>query len=193
MPTVSGTERLEASLADVWRMLNDPATLASAIPGCNGFERDADNRYRTSITVAVGPVTGVYEGTVEYRDVEAPHRCTIVVEGSGDQGTIAGEGRLTLREEESSTEVDYAGSFRITGAVAALGQRVAPGVSRKIIVTTLRNLRSAAAAPAASPGSAAPADSRGPFRPIEWTAPAAFGAGFVAGAASVGLAALLLS
>src|SRR5215207_2849925 len=142
MPRVEGSEQLRIPRAKMWRLLNDPDTLAASIPGCRGFERqgDAEHRYRTAIKVAVGAVTGVYEGTVEYVDVEEPERCTIVVSGKGDKGTIDGRGVIALAASGEGTEVRYEGDFKLTGPVAGVGQRMAPGVSRKMIVETLRNL-----------------------------------------------------
>jgi carbon monoxide dehydrogenase subunit G len=164
MPRVEGTEQLEVPRAVLWRLLNDPTTLASSIPGCRGFERDgeAEHRYRTAIKVAVGAVSGVYEGTVEYVDVAEPERCTIVVAGKGDKGTIDGRGAISLAERGHGTEVGYQGEFKLTGPVAGVGQRMAPGVSRKMIVETLRNLEhhGEAAEPGAS--RAAPVSGAGP-------------------------------
>jgi uncharacterized protein len=158
VPRVEGTEHLNVSREQVWRLLNDPDTLAASIPGCRGFERDAEaeRRYRTAIKVAVGAVTGVYEGTVEYTDVAEPERCTIVVAGKGDKGTIDGKGAITLAPSAGGTEVGYEGEFKLTGPVAGVGQRMAPGVSRKMIVETLRNLERHAEpdAPAAAAGPA---------------------------------------
>ena len=93
MPRVEGSELLSLPRAEVWAMLNDPETLGAAIPGCRGFERDAEaeHRFRTAITVAVGAVRGVYEGTVLYEEVEEPERCTIV-SARGDKGAIDGSG-----------------------------------------------------------------------------------------------------
>ncbi len=157
MPKVEGREALELDRAEVWRLLNEPDTLAASIPGCRGFERDGDaeHRYRTSISVAVGPVTGVYEGTVEYTDVEEPERCTIVVSGKGDKGTIDGGGEIRLAEREGATEIAYVGDFKLTGPVAGVGQRMAPGVTRKMIVETLHNLESRGGRP---PGPTTDAD-----------------------------------
>jgi carbon monoxide dehydrogenase subunit G len=203
MPKVEGTEQLAVDRAEVWRLLNEPDTLAASIPGCSGFTRDGDaeHRYRTAIEVAVGPVTGVYEGTVEYLDVAEPERCTIVVAGKGDKGTIEGRGELTLAERDGGTEVGYVGNFKLTGPVAGVGQRMAPGVSRKLIVETLRNLerRGAPAAEAAEPaaadaehpspgtpppgaGSQAPPEyAAEPFRPVAVSPLAAFVAGCALG------------
>lgn len=144
MPRVDGLERLELAPARVWELLNDPDALGSAIPGCSGFERDAEpateHRYLTTITVVVGAVKGAYEGWVEYRDVAEPERCTIVVSGRGTQGSIGGEGRIRLAADGEATAVAYEGEFKLTGRVASVGQRLAPAISRRMIVETLRNL-----------------------------------------------------
>ncbi len=169
MPRVEGSEQLALSQARVWGLLNDPETLAASIPGCRGFERDGDaeHRYRTAITVAAGAVTGVYEGTVEYLDVTEPERCTIVVAGKGDKGAIDGRGLITLAASGEQTEVGYQGDFKLTGPVAGVGQRLAPGISRKLIVETLRNLERHGDAPEAPPTPAPqPAPVEGAAEPL---------------------------
>jgi uncharacterized protein len=189
VPRVEGSEHLKVDRAELWRLLNDPDTLAASIPGCRGFERDGDaeHRYRTAIKVAVGAVTGVYEGTVEYTDVSEPERCTIVVAGKGDKGTIDGRGAITLAPGDGGTEVAYDGEFKLTGPVAGVGQRMAPGVSRKMIVETLRNLErhgESAVAPTATEEAERPVPPRGadePFRPLAISPGVAFAAGCVVG------------
>jgi carbon monoxide dehydrogenase subunit G len=158
MAKVEGNELLDLPRDEVWRLLNDPESLGASIPGCSGFERDgeSEHRYRTAITVAVGAVKGVYEGTVEYLDVQEPERCTIVVSGRGDKGAIDGRGEITLEPRERQTDVGYSGDFKLTGPVAGVGQRLAPGISRKMIVETLRNLEQRGAAPTAGEAAARP-------------------------------------
>jgi carbon monoxide dehydrogenase subunit G len=140
MPNVTGSEELAVPADQLWALLNDPQTLSISIPGCDRLERTADHVFTTTLTVTVGPVLGVYSGTVEYRDIQAPTNCTIAVSGHGDKGTIDGAGRLTLHPHGELTTVNYEGSFRITGPVATIGQRLVPGISRKMIVETLHNL-----------------------------------------------------
>ncbi|GIK76374.1 MAG: hypothetical protein BroJett022_00640 [Actinomycetes bacterium] len=149
MARVDGSETLSLPRERVWALLNDPEVLGAAIPGCHGLEREEgeEHRYRTAIAVAVGAVTGVYEGTVLYADIEEPERCTIRVSGRGDKGTIDGQGEIELLEAGDDTEVAYRGEFKLTGPVAGIGQRLAPGVSRKMIIETLRNLERSGAAP----------------------------------------------
>jgi uncharacterized protein len=158
MPKVEGSETLSLQRAEVWRRLNDPDILAASIPGCSGFELIGQDEFQTTITVVVGPVRGAYAGTVRYLDVEAPERCTIAVDGRGDKGTIRGEGAVTLADSGAATEVSYTGTFKLTGPVAGVGQRLAPGISRRMIVETLHNLERAPGATPTGPGGSA----RGP-------------------------------
>ncbi|KAA0274319.1 MAG: hypothetical protein EDQ89_02430 [Acidobacteria bacterium] len=155
MAKVDGSETLSLSRERVWALLNDPEVLGAAIPGCHGLEREEgeEHRYLTAIAVAIGAVKGVYEGTVLYADIEEPERCTIKVSGRGDKGTIEGQGKIELRAAGDQTEVAYRGEFKLTGPVAGIGQRLAPGVSRKMIIETLRNLERSGAPPEpAAPG-----------------------------------------
>jgi uncharacterized protein len=211
MPRVEGTESLRIERPKLWQLLNDPDTLAASIPGCRGFERDdaVEHRYRTAIKVAVGAVTGLYEGTVQYVDVVEPERCTIVVSGKGDKGTIDGRGAITLAAAGETTDVAYEGEFKLTGPVAGVGQRMAPGVSRKMIVETLRNLerhgQAAKAAPGPSPDAspsepsaarpeppAAPLEAPDAFRPFAISPALAFASGCVVGGVIVALLVALL-
>lgn len=166
MPSIKGSEILALPRERVWELFNDPEALGVAIPGCHGLERDGneEHRYRTSIAVAIGAVKGVYEGTVTYVDIVEPERATVKLSARGDKGTIDGQGAIELREEEAGTEVTYQGDFKLTGPVAGLGQRLAPGVSRKMIVETLRNLERNGKPPApdeAASSEAAPATGAG--------------------------------
>lgn len=160
MARVDGSETLALPRERVWALLNDPEVLGAAIPGCHGLEREEgeEHRYRTAIAVAVGAVTGVYEGTVLYADIEEPERCTIKVSGRGDKGTIDGQGEIELLATGEETEVAYRGEFKLTGPVAGIGQRLAPGVSRKMIIETLRNLERSGAAPEPAAAEAPPED-----------------------------------
>ena len=140
MTTVEGREVLGLPPSEVWRRLNDPPTLAAAIPGCSALELQPDGSLRGTMTLAVGAVRGSYEGTLRYEDVEAPGRCTIVVAGRGKLGEVAGRGRLELLAAARGTDVVYEGSFEVKGRVAAVGARVMGGVARRVIVGALRNL-----------------------------------------------------
>lgn len=140
MPQIEGSEHLALSVDEVWRRLNEPSVLVHAIPGCREMTADGEGQFRMTLDIAVGAVRGTYDGVVCYQDLEPPEHCTIAIDGKGTHGSIEGHGKLSLVPTADGTTVEYVGKFAVQGRVAGVGARVISGVSRKLIVETLRNL-----------------------------------------------------
>jgi adenosylmethionine-8-amino-7-oxononanoate aminotransferase/carbon monoxide dehydrogenase subunit G len=159
---VSGEKLLPGPLDRVWSLLTDAEELAGAMPGAGEVEPapDGARRYRTRISLAVGPVKDVYDGVLGYEDERPPAACTIVVETRGKAGRMNGRGEMRLEPHEGEqTVVRYEGEFKVSGPVASVGQRMIAGVARKTIEQTLEGLAARldeAVAPA-PPGTPAPA------------------------------------
>ena len=88
----------------------------------------------------------------------SPSAARSSIAGKGDKGAIDGRGLITLAARGDQTEVGYQGDFKLTGPVAGVGQRLAPGISRKLIVETLRNLERHGDAPEAPAPQPAPVE-----------------------------------
>jgi carbon monoxide dehydrogenase subunit G len=169
VPQIEGSEHLALSVDELWRRLNEPSVLGQAIPGCREMTADGEGQFRTTLDIAVGAVRGTYDGVVCYRDLEPPQHCTIAIDGKGTHGSIQGHGKLSLVPTADGTTVEYVGKFDIQGRVAGVGARVISGVSRKLIVETLRNLAAieAASVDTAAHIGAEPAGAAAePFRPL---------------------------
>ena len=76
---VSLTEKTTIPLpaAEVWLLLNDPALVASCIPGAQLAPDQGDGLWRGSIRVKFGPTVAVFRGD----------RVALVTEGRDDRGT----------------------------------------------------------------------------------------------------------
>lgn len=143
MTHIAGEKLLSGPPDRVWGLLTDAEELGRAMPGAGKVEPAADGarRYRTRISLAVGPVKDVYEGVLGYEDERPPMACTIVVETKGRAGRLNGRGVMTLEPgERDETVVRYEGEFKVSGPVAAVGQRMIAGVARKTIERTLDGL-----------------------------------------------------
>jgi putrescine---pyruvate transaminase len=161
MPRVTGERVLAAAPERVWTLLTDADELARAMPGAGDVEPEEGRRFRTTIALQVGPVKDTYEGHLGYEDEQPPNACTIVVETKGRSGRMTGRGAMRLESHDGErTLLRYDGDFKVSGAVAGVGQRMIAGVARKTIERTLdgigRRLGDApqgrpAAAPAATP------------------------------------------
>jgi putrescine---pyruvate transaminase len=138
MPRVTGERVLAAPPERVWMLLTDANELASAMPGAGEVEAEDGRSFRTTISLAVGPVKDTYEGHLGYEDEQPPKACTIVVETKGRSGRLSGRGAMRLEPQDGErTLLHYQGDFKVSGAVAGVGQRMIAGVARKTIERTL--------------------------------------------------------
>jgi adenosylmethionine-8-amino-7-oxononanoate aminotransferase/carbon monoxide dehydrogenase subunit G len=119
-------------------LLTDANELARAMPGAGEVEPEDGRSFRTTISLAVGPVKDTYEGRLGYEDEQPPSACTIVVDVKGRSGRMAGRGAMRLEShDDDRTLLRYEGDFKVSGAVAGIGHRMIAGVARKTIERTL--------------------------------------------------------
>ncbi len=153
MPRVTGERMLAGPPERVWALLTDASELARAMPGAGEVEPEDGRTFRTTISLAVGPVKDTYEGRLAYEDEQPPTACTIVVETKGKSGRVTGRGAMRLEPRDGEgTLVCYDGDFKVSGPVAGVGQRMIAGVARKTIERTLDGIgRRLTEAPEAAP------------------------------------------
>jgi putrescine aminotransferase len=138
VPRVTGERVLAAPPERVWALLTDASDLARAMPGAGEVEVEDGRSFRTTISLAVGPVKDTYEGRLAYEDEQPPTACTIIVETKGRSGQVTGRGAMRLEPRAGeATLVSYVGDFKVSGPVAGVGQRMIAGVARKTIERTL--------------------------------------------------------
>jgi putrescine---pyruvate transaminase len=161
MPRVTGERVLAAPPERVWTLLTDANELARAMPGAGTVEPEDGRSFRTTISLQVGPVKDTYDGRLGYEDEQPPSACTIVVETKGRSGRMTGRGAMRLEsQDDGGTLVRYEGDFKVSGAVAGVGQRMIAGVARRTIERTLDGIGrrlADAPEPAAEPAAPPPA------------------------------------
>lgn len=108
----------------VWEALLDPEILSRTLPGCESLERVGDNCFQGRLMVAIGPVRGVFAGTLTLSELDAPNGYRLVVDGRGPSGFMNGAGTLGLREVEGATVISYDLEATVGGKLAGVGQRV---------------------------------------------------------------------
>ena len=130
---IEGRYSFSVSRQKLWDTLLDPDVLASCIPGCQEFSPTSEDRYKVSLKVGVGAVSGTYRATVAVLDKEEPETYTMLVEGKGSGTTLAGRGTMTLHETENGSEVSLVADARVTGIVARVGQRLMGSASKSLV------------------------------------------------------------
>ena len=130
---ISGSYTLPLPQERAYSVMQDPAMLARAIPGCEGLEQIGPDEYRMKMKMALASLSGAFEGKVKITESNPPSSFRLVVEGTGKIGFVKGDGLLKLTPSGEGTEVAYEGDAQIGGTMAAIGQRLIDGTSKMMI------------------------------------------------------------
>ena len=134
---ISGSYTLPVAQDRAYQILQDPAILAQAIPGCENLERIGPHEYRMKMKVLLAALSGQFEGKVRITDQTPPTSFRLIVEATGRIGFLKGEGLLKLSAADagsvSSTAVSYEGDAQVGGTMAAVGQRLIDGTAKMMI------------------------------------------------------------
>lgn len=137
---LEGSYTFEAPRELVWEMFFDPEVLARTMPGCEKLERIAENSFEGRMRMQVGPVQGIFKGTVVLSDLQSPETYHMEVDGQGPSGFMKGEGDIRLEETEDGTIMHYVGEAQVGGRIAQVGQRLMDSSARAIVKQSLDNL-----------------------------------------------------
>lgn len=137
---LEGSYTFDAPRELVWEMFFDPEVLARTMPGCEKLERTAENSFEGRMRMQVGPVQGVFKGTVVLTDLHSPETYHMQVDGQGPSGFMKGEGDVRLEETEEGTIMHYVGEAQVGGRIAQVGQRLMDSSARAIVKQSLDNL-----------------------------------------------------
>ncbi len=141
---IAGEHVFAASPDVVWPMLQDPTILANVLPGCEKLEEISPNTYEGILKVRIGPVQGVFQGTIKLENIKAADSRNMGydmhVEGSGPSGFVRGQGALQLTGDDQSTTMTYEGDVQIGGRIASVGQRLLDTSARAVIRQSLEGL-----------------------------------------------------
>jgi uncharacterized protein len=154
---ISGSYTLPVAPERAYQILQDPAILAQAMPGCEGLEKIGPDEYRMKMKVLLAALSGQFEGKVRITDQSPPTSFRLIVEGSGRIGFLTGDGLLKLSPaatvrvlsdaltEPPSTIIAYEGDAQVGGTMAAVGQRLIDGTAKMMIKKFFDKLASLAA------------------------------------------------
>ncbi len=141
---LQGEYVFDGPIEEVWEIIRDPEVLATALPGTQSLEQVAENEYTGKMHVRIGPVAGVFAGTIIVSDEVPPESCTLHVDGKGAPGFANGIGHIKLFEQEDGrTLMQYEGEMQVGGRLANAGQRLIDSASKSMIAQGLESLNNA--------------------------------------------------
>jgi uncharacterized protein len=122
---VQGERSFAAPRATVWRVLNDPAAMARAMPGVESFDVHEDGRWTANVKIPLGLGGMRMKVDLEKTDERPPEFARMAIKGSGVGAMLSMETSFTLGEASGGgTSMAWSADVKIAGPVGAMGQRV---------------------------------------------------------------------
>src|SRR5512144_1521369 len=116
---IEGDYAFEAPRDVVWDVLLDPQLLARVLPGCEGLDPLGNDQYKAVLKIQIGPVQGVFEGTVTLLDIHKPDSYRMEINGKGAPGFVKGSGTVRLEEQAPTTTMRSVGDAQVGGKIAS--------------------------------------------------------------------------
>jgi carbon monoxide dehydrogenase subunit G len=137
---VSGERTFAAPRATVWRVLNDPASMAQTMPGVEGFEVHDEKRWTANVKIPLG--LGGLRMKIDMNKTEErePEFAKLSIKGSGVGAMLKMETSFTLNESGDETSMEWAADVKIAGPVGSMGQRVLQPIVNQQVQHVLKAL-----------------------------------------------------
>ncbi len=122
---VSGEREFAAPREAVWRVLNDPASMAKTMPGVEGFDVHDDRRWTANVKIPLG--LGGLKMKVDMEKIEErePEHAALQIKGHGVGAMLSMQTSFDLAEADGGgTLMKWAADVKIAGPVGSMGQRV---------------------------------------------------------------------
>ena len=121
---VEGDRSFSAPRAEVWRVLNDPASMAKTMPGVESFEVHDERRWRANVKIPLG--LGGLRMSIDMDKTEErePEFARLSIKGNGVGAILSMSTAFELSEAGGGTQMHWEADVRIAGPVGSMGQRV---------------------------------------------------------------------
>ena len=121
---VSGERTFEAPRATVWRVLNDPASMAKVMPGVEGFDVHDSGRWTANVKIPLGLGGLRMKVDMEKTEEREPEFAKMAIKGTGVGAMLNMVTSFDLRESDGACAMAWEAEVKILGPVGSMGQRV---------------------------------------------------------------------
>ena len=121
---VKGERTFAAPRATVWRVLNDPASMAKTMPGVESFDVHAEGRWPAHVKIPLGLGGLKMKVDMEKTEEREPEFAAMSIKGHGVGAMMNMQTRFELGEAAGGTKMNWVADVKIAGPVGSMGQRV---------------------------------------------------------------------
>jgi carbon monoxide dehydrogenase subunit G len=121
---VEGERTFAAPRGTVWQVLNDPAAMASIMPGVESFDVHDDKRWTANVKIPLGLGGLKMKVDMEKTDERELEFAAMHIKGQGVGAMMNMQTTFNLSDADGGTEMKWAADVKIAGPVGSMGQRV---------------------------------------------------------------------
>jgi len=121
---VNGEREFDAPRSTVWSVLNDPAAMASMMPGVESFDVHDDKRWTANVKIPLGLGGLKMKVDMEKTDERELEYAAMHIKGQGVGAMMNMQTTFNLADAGDGTQMKWAADVKIAGPVGSMGQRV---------------------------------------------------------------------
>jgi carbon monoxide dehydrogenase subunit G len=137
---VSGERQFDAPRETVWRVLNDPASMAKTIPGVESFDVHDERRWTANVKIPLGLGGLKMKIDMEKTETREPEHAELRIKGTGVGAMLRMETLFDLAESGGGTAMTWSADVHIAGPVGSMGQRVLQPIVNQQVQHVLTSL-----------------------------------------------------
>jgi len=122
---LTGERSFDAPRPTVWRVLNDPASMAKTMPGVESFDVQDDKHWTANVKIPLGLGGLRMKINFEKTEEREPEYAALAAKGQGVGAFMNMQTSFELAENgPSATSMKWTADVAIAGPVGSMGQRV---------------------------------------------------------------------
>ncbi len=137
---VSGERTFAAPRDAVWKVLNDPASMAKTMPGVESFDIHDANRWTANVKIPLGLGGLKMKIDMNKTDEREPEHASLEIKGHGVGAMLSMKTSFNLTEVDGGTAMVWAADVKLAGPVGSMGQRVLQPIVNQQVVHVLNAL-----------------------------------------------------
>ncbi len=138
---VEGERTFAAPREIVWRVLNDPASMAKTMPGVESFDIQDEKHWTANVKIPLGLGGLRMKINFERTEEREPEFAKLAAKGQGVGAIVNMVTSFELGEAGAeSTQMKWAADVKIAGPVGSMGQRVLQPIVNQQVSHVLKAL-----------------------------------------------------
>jgi uncharacterized protein len=121
---VQGERTFDAPRATVWKVLNDPASMAATMPGVESFDIHDARRWTANVKIPLGLGGLKMKIDMDKTEERELEYAAMQIKGQGVGAMMNMVTTFELSDEGAGTKMKWTADVKIAGPVGSMGQRV---------------------------------------------------------------------